>query len=215
MTTSVYPVEQILRKGLRRLLIWAPLLVIVAFVIGAPPSDEGLYSYTLAHLAILQIITFAFAIEIGPLADLGWFESLRRPWLARVSAMVAAVVGFSALLTLASSAAARYDPSLQFLQLLSSLDIAWVVAGLYLGARALWGKRIAVVAGSLLLVACVVSIALYLDAVGFAADGGWLVDGAQMWRIVIPSDVMAAVITITTLLVAARRQSKEPKPAGA
>jgi len=45
--------------------------------------------------------------------------------------------------SLATSAALRYDPSLQFLQLLSSLDIAWAATALALGARRRFGPRVA------------------------------------------------------------------------
>lgn len=206
MSDQGHPVERILSTGLRRLLMWAAPLVVAGLVFRAPMPNAGLFEYTIAHLAILQIATFAFAIEMSSLTDQHWFHSLRRPWLAGVASLVAGVVGFSSLLTLASSAAAGYEPSLQFLQLLSSMDIAWVVAGLYIGSRSLTGNRVALVAGSALLVACVVSLAVYLTVVGFAPDGGWHVDGSQMWRIVIPSDVMAAVVTTSVLSVASRRQ---------
>lgn len=206
MTTRLqtHPIEKILSKGLRRLLQWMIPLTVVALVVPAPGPDGQLWAYTLAHLTILQVATFSFVIETAGLTSSPWFEHLRRPWLASSASLVALAVGFSALLTLATSAAARYDVSLQFLQLLSSLDIAWVVAALYLGALRLWGRRIALIAGSLLLIACVASIAVYLSVVGFDSDGGWLVDGAQIMTIVIPSDVMAAIISVTVLLVASR-----------
>lgn len=206
---GLHPIETTLSTGLRQLLIWGAILSAAGLVFGAPSEGDGLFAYTIAHLTIVQIITFHFAIRIAPLTDSPWFESTRRPWLASVASEVAAVVGFSALLTLASSAAARYDVSLQFLQLLSSLDIAWVVATLYIGARLLWGNRVALVAGSGLLIACVVSIAMYLTIVGFTADGGWLVDGGEMLRVVLPSDVMAAVLSLTVLFVASRRHATE------
>jgi hypothetical protein len=177
-------------------------------VFPAPPPDQGLLIYTLVHLTVLQVATLLFVVETSHLTADPWFQHLRRPWLATAASLVAAAVGFSALLTIASSAAARYDVSLQFLQLLSSLDIAWVVAALYLGSLQLWGRRVAAIGGTLLLIACVASIAIYLVVVGFTPEGGWLVDGARMLTIVVPSDVMAAIISLTVVLWASRRAQR-------
>jgi hypothetical protein len=201
---SRHPLESVLGTGLRRLLQIAIPLSLLALVFPAS-SNEHLLIYVLVHLTVLQIATFAFVIEVSALLTAAWFGGLRRRWLASAVSLVAATVGFSALLTLATSAAARYDVSLQFLQLLSSMDIAWVVAALYLGARQLWGKRVGVALGSFLLAACVWSIAVYLDSVGFTNSGGWLVDGDEMLRIVLPSDLMAAVLSVTVLLLGGRK----------
>ena len=138
-SASRHPLERVLAVGLRRLLYWVIPLSIGMFLLPAPGPDNGLLLYNLAHLTLLQVATFLFAMEMASLTHEPWFTHTRRPWLASTASLVAAVVGFSALLTLATSAAARYDPSLQFLQLLSSLDIAWVVAALFIGARLLWG----------------------------------------------------------------------------
>ena len=124
------------------------------------------------------------------------------PWLASAASLIAIVTGFAALLTLATSAAARYEPSLQFLQLLSSLDIAWVTAALFYGAWKLWGRLPAWILGSLIVVACVGSIAVYLNVVGFTESGGWLVDAPRMMTIVIPADMVAAVVALSVLLSA-------------
>lgn len=209
------PLERIMTTGLRRLLQSGVLFAAVGLAYGAPSPADGLYSYTLAHLVALQVATFAFTIELAPLTDRPWFAHLRRPWLTSSASLVAAVVGFSALITLASSAAARYDPSLQFLQLLSSLDIAWVVSALYIAIRRLRGPAAATVAGSLLLAACVVSIAVYLDVVGFTDPGGWLVDGSALARIVIPADTASAIVAGAALLAASRRADQttaQPRP---
>lgn len=177
----------------------------LALIFPAPAPAGSLWGYSIIHLTVLQVVTFFVVVELAPLTDEPWFTHVRRPWLAGSAALIAAAVGFSALLTLGTSAAARYDVSMQFLQLLSSLDIAWVVAALYLGTRRLSSNRLAIPAGSALLIACVVSIAIYLSVVGFTGDGGWLVDGGELARIVLPSDLMAAVISLTVLLIASRR----------
>lgn len=217
MATSpshVHPMETILSTGLKRLLQWGIPLSLLALVFPAPQGD-GLFSYVLIHLTVLQIATFVFAVEMAPLTDDPWFRQFKRAWLASSASLVAAAVGFSALLTLATSAAARYDVSLQFLQLLSSLDIAWVVATLFLGSRKLWGQPVALVLASILIGACVLSIAIYLDTVGFTSDGGWLIDGTQMMRIVIPSDTVAAIVSLSVVLVASQRSTTpiaQPSP---
>jgi len=199
---SRHPLESILAVGLKRLLMWGIPLSIAMFLVPAPGPDGSLLFYSLAHLMVLQIATFGFAIEITALTDEPWFTDTKRAWLASVASLVAAVVGFSALLTLATSAAARYDVSLQFLQLLSSLDIAWVVAALYIGARKLWSRNLGLLLGSVILAACVGSIALYLQTVGFTESGGWLIDGDALFRIVIPADTVAALLSLTILFAA-------------
>lgn len=212
--SQVHPIETILSVGLKRLLQWGIPLSLLALVFSAPRGD-GLLGYVLTHLAVLQIATFVFVVEMAPLTDSPWFRQFKRAWLASSASLVAAAVGFSALLTLATSAAARYDVSLQFLQLLSSLDIAWVVATLYLGSRKLWGRHIGLILASILIGACVLSIAIYLNTVGFTSEGGWLIDGAQMLRIVIPSDTVAAVVALSVVLVASHRSTApiaQPSP---
>jgi len=203
-----HPLEQSLALGMRRLLQWTIPLVATALVFPAPDAGQGLLAYTLAHLTLVQVATFLLVLELAPMTRTPWFVHVKRPWLASAVSVVAVAVGFSALITLATSAAARYDVSLQFLQLLSSLDIAWVVAALYLGSLRLWSRTTATVAGALLLIACVVSIAVYLVVVGFTPGGGWLVDGSRMLTIVIPSDVMAAIISLTVLLRASRMRQR-------
>lgn len=203
--SSPHPVETILGTGLRRLLAWGIPLSVIALVVPAPNPDASLWGYSIIHLTVIQVVTFLWVVELAPLTDEPWFTHVKQPWLASSASLIAAAVGFSALLTLGTSAAARYDVSLQFLQLLSSLDIAWVVAALYLGTRLLSSNFLAIPAGAALLVACVASIAIYLSVVGFTPAGGWLVDGAELLRIVLPADTMAAVISLTVLLFASRK----------
>ena len=202
---SRHPLETTLGTALRLLLIWGVPLSLAALIFPAPSPGDSLLVYVTVHLIVLQTATLVLTIRLAPLSDTPWFAGLRYQWLASAASLVAVAVGFAALLTLATAAAARYDPSLQFLQLLSSLDIAWVVAALYLGSRVLWSKTAALVAGTVILIACVASITLYLNEVGFTSDGGWLVDGQAMMTIVLPADMVAAVISITVLLLASRR----------
>jgi hypothetical protein len=112
-----------------------------------------------------------------------------------VVSLVVVVTGVVGLVTLASSAALRYQPSLQFLQLLSALDIAWVVAAVIIGIRLGWG-RAGLVAGGVVGAFCVWSIWNYLRVVGLAPDGGWELRGDELMRLVLPFDMAAAVVAI-------------------
>ncbi len=133
----------------------------------------------------------------------GWSERAKR--LAGDVSLVVVVTGLVGLVTLASSAALRLEPSLQFLQLLSALDIAWAGAAIMIGAYRLWGRGAALVGGSLLGVFCVWSIWNYLRVVGFNDADGWLLEGGQVMRLVLPFDMMAAVVAITLLVVGSGR----------
>ena len=114
------------------------------------------------------------------------------------------VTGVIGLVTLATSGSLRFQPSLQFLQLLSALDIAWAGAAIVFGVWRRWGRTAAIWGGVALGVACVASIWNYLRIVGLGGDGGWAVDGGELMRLVIPSDVMAATVAIVLLWVGMR-----------
>lgn len=206
MTSEPHRLETAFTKSLK-LLLWIGVpFSALALAFRAPDPDDGLLTYNLIHLLLLQLAALALVRVLAPLSDQPWFRSSQKPWLASAATLVALVTGFAALLTLATSAASRFDPSLQFLQLLSSLDIAWATAALYVGARALWGGRVAIAMGVGLVIACVGSIAAYLAVVGFTESGGWLVDGGEMMRLVIPADMVAAAIAVGVLLLASRHQ---------
>lgn len=92
---------------------------------------------------------------------------------------------------------------------LSSLDIAWVVAATLLGVRWLAGKAIGDLAGTMIGIVCACSIWNYLQIVGFAEDGGWLVDGSALVRYVLPYDIMAAIVAALALTTGARRVARD------
>lgn len=171
------------------------------------PADDRRWE-VMIHLSVLVVFLFALTWRLRRSGDHPWFDD--RDWsdarrrLATAVALIVIVTGVTALVTIASSAALRYQPSLQFLQLLSALDIAWVVAGTTLAARYLWGDVAGFAAGFMMSVVCVLSIGLYLADVGLAADQGWLVDGDKMVTLVLPFDVAAAVITIGLTILASR-----------
>ena len=147
-------------------------------------------------------------MAVAPLLERNWLDwPENRKRLAGGIALVVIVTGVVGLVTLASSAALRLQPSLQFLQLLSALDIAWAAGAVLIGGYRLWSRRTARVAGLTVGVSCVLSIWNYLRVVGFTADGGWLLDGGQLMRLVLPFDMLAAAIASGVLFAGARRQS--------
>ncbi len=154
----------------------------------------------IVHLSGLVLLGLAAAVWLAPLAGADWF--LGRAWSAwwrLVASGVTVVVittGVVGLVTLASSAALQFPPSMQFLQLLSALDIAWAGGALVVGAHRAWGRAAAVAAGVVLGVVCVFAIWRYLDVVGFGPSGEWIVDGPALWRNVIPADTAAALVAI-------------------
>jgi len=136
----------------------------------------------------------------------------RERWLT-AAAVVALVTGAVALVTLATSAALGLEPSLQFLQLLSALDIAWAVAALYFGVRWRYSSGWALTLASVLGVLCVYSIWNYLTIFGFTDDGGWLVDRQGLLKYVIPGDVVAAIVALAAVTWGSLRPGQEfPRP---
>ncbi|MCH7846054.1 MAG: hypothetical protein IH850_09520 [Acidobacteria bacterium] len=154
----------------------------------------------IVHLSGLVLLGLAAAVWLAPLAGADWFLGRAwSPWWRLVASGVTVVVittGVVGLVTLASSAALQFPPSMQFLQLLSALDIAWAGAALVVGAHRAWGRAAAVAAGFMLGVVCVFAIWRYLDVVGFGPSGEWIVDGPALWRNVIPADTAAALVAI-------------------
>ena len=165
----------------------------------------------IVHLSALVLLGLVAALWLAPLAGADWF--LGRAWSAwwrLVASGVTVVVittGVVGLVTLASSAALQFPPSMQFLQLLSALDIAWAGGALVVGAHRAWGRAAAVAAGVVLGVVCVFAIWRYLDVVGFGPSGEWIVDGPALWRNVIPADTAAALAAIAVFTYGTWRQA--------
>jgi hypothetical protein len=183
-------------------LVVTPILLLV-------PVGKDTFLVSVAHLSLLVALGIALAAALAPLVDEEWFTGLswgpagRR--LAGGIALVVIATGVVGLVTLASSAALRLQPSLQFLQLLSALDIAWAAGAVVVGGQRLWSRRTMVGAGLLVGVACVFSIWNYLRVVGFAADGGWLLDGGELMRLVLPFDMVAAIVAGSVLFLGTRK----------
>jgi hypothetical protein len=173
------------------------------------PGDLDLTAVFLVHLSALTVLGVIVAARIAPLLVGRWYVGyiLSDTWRRLVAgvSLVVVATGVIGLVDLASSAALRFTPSVQYLQLLSALDIAWVVAATLIGARHLWGRKVGIAAGSVIGIFCVASIANYLRVVGFSEDGEWILDGGELMLLVIPGDVLAATVAIAILIVAARR----------
>ena len=123
--------------------------------------------------------------------------------------IIVLVTGSVGIVTLATSAALRYDPSLQFLQALSALDIAWAAAALVVGLRWWNGRRAAITGAMMMGVVCVWSIWHYLSVVGFGPSGEWVVDASRMATLILPYDVMAALAAVTVFFVGLRGRNRE------
>jgi hypothetical protein len=171
------------------------------------------FTIVVVHLAALVVLGLVAAIRLAPLAGTDWFKG--RPWspfwrsAASGVSVVFLVTGMVGLVTLASSAALRYPPSMQFLQLLSALDIAWAGAALVIGVYRVWRLPAAATVGTMLGIICVWSIWRYLDVVGFGPGGEWIVDSAALARYVLPFDVAAAAMAVGAFVFGTRRQAME------
>lgn len=173
----------------------------------------------IVHLGALVAFALGVTISIAVLGDEPWFATISWGAGLRSTAggvgLVVLVTGTVGLVTLASSAALGFDPSTQFLQLLSALDIAWVVAAVSIGIYRLVSRTWAAVAGSAVGLLCVWSIWNYLSIVGFGADGEWIVSGSDLMRYVIPFDMAAAGVAVVVFLLGVRAQvyaTEQPRP---
>lgn len=196
-----------LERALIKTTWWLVPALLVSLPLLAIPGTRNPFGLFVVQLSLIVLFGVALAVQLSPepeaeqwFAGTGWPEGRRR--LAAASALVALVTGAVALVTLATSAALRLEPSLQFLQLLSTMDIAWTGAAIVIGSYLRWRTRRAAWIGGLMLgVFCVFSIWSYLNAVGFTADGGWEVSGSALMRHVIPFDIAAAVMAVAVLWV--------------
>ena len=198
-----------LERALRQTVLWLAPALAACLALLAVPQPTNPLGLVIAQLAAVVAFGIALAVSVSRLAPddewfagSGWSATTRR--LAGASTLVALTTGAVGLLTLASSAALRLEPSLQFLQLLSALDIAWAGAAVVVGASLKWGAGAAWAGGGLLGVLCVLTLWRYLDNVGFTPEGGWLVSGSDLFRYVIPFDMAAAVVAVVVLVAGAQ-----------
>ena len=205
-----------LERALVRSVAWLAPGLIAALPLLAVPTSDHLLLVTTVHLAGLVALGLGTAWALAPLADDTWFAGTRLSpesrLLVSAAGAVALATGVVGLATLATSAALRLAPSLQFLQLLSALDIAWAGAAIVIGLRRWRGDAAAAAGGLALAVVCVWSIWRYLDRVGFTAEGGWRVDGGELMTLVIPYDIVAAAVAVAVLVLGTRRSQRTAQP---
>lgn len=213
MTSRHHPMERAVVAAVPYLTVGAASALVLLLV---PGSVERIPLFVL-HLGAVVLLALLLALRLGPLVHEEWYPT--RPWsdstrrLAGAVTLVVIVTGVAGLVTLATSAALRFQPSLQFLQLLSALDIAWAGAAIVFGVWLRWGRTAAVGGGALLGIACVASIWNYLRIVGLEADGGWALVGSEVMRLVLPADMLAALVAVALLWVGTRHPLAIGQPA--
>ena len=198
-----------IERSLLRSLPWLIGGLLASLPLLLVDTGDHLQTWFLVHLSVVVLFGLALTFVLEPLADANWFVatgwSTSVRLIASGASIVALVTGVVALVTLASSAALRYDPSTQFLQLLSALDIAWAGAAILIGVTRLAGRVWGAIAGLVLGVFCIWSIWNYLDTVGFGSDGEWIVSGSDLMALVIPYDMAAAVVAVILFLLGVRK----------
>jgi len=186
------------------------LAAAIPLLLWSGPDD--LIVASTVHLAGVVILGLSATMRLASLADDTWFAGtgLDGFWRRIISAagITALVTGMVALVTMATGAAIGFAPSLQYLQLLGAMDIAWATTALMIGLLRWSGFRAAIVGGLAVAAICVWSIWRYLDVVGFTEEGGWLVDGDRLLTLVIPVDMAAAVLAIVVLLIGTRHAQR-------
>ncbi len=201
---------------------WVAPALIVATVLGfgfAPDTaTPAAFVVQLGCIALWGVgLSAHLARGIGSPEKL-WFSTLSVP-TRRLSTAVG-LIGLSTfgtmLLTLASSAALRWHPSTQFLQLISAADIAWVVAGTIAGLAMRTNAGVWLPAGFAIAAMCTWSMYRYLSSVGFGSEGEWIVQASELGRLVIPFDIGAAAMALIAVWfgVRAPRASVQPADGG-
>ncbi len=206
------PLERSLATSVSWLL---PSLLVALPLLALDVTGQDLLAATTLHLSAVVLGLYSLSLVLARRADEPMFTSLRTGSrrFATAATLTALVTGYAALVTLATSAALRFDPSLQFLQLLSALDIAWVVTATVIGVRWLAGDGAAAAAGAIMSAVCVWSIWRYLNEVGFGPEGEWIVSGEALNRLVLLIDTMAAVVALGVVVAGIRRQTTlQPSP---
>lgn len=166
------------------------------------------------ELVLLSVLVVFLAYRLLPRTDSTWFAgtvlAYRRRVFATGLALVIIVTGVVGLTTLAASAALRFQPSTQFLMLLSALDIAWSVTAVMVAVYWLWGRMsIALAAGGAVVALCVWAIVNYLNEVGFGPNGGWRLRADSLWTYVLPYDMFVAAVAIGLFWLAVRKRSDQ------
>jgi hypothetical protein len=181
-------------------------------------GDDPMVGF-LVHLGFLVLFGLGLTVALLPFTGADWFTesgwSANRRLAGSGIGVIVLATGVIGLVTLTSSGALRYDPSIQFLQLLSALDIGWVVAAFVGGGTRLWSRTAAITAGAIVGAVCVWSIWNYLNAVGFGPNGEWIVSGSDLMTRVLPYDMAAAALGVAIFIVGTRKAAQaieQPRP---
>lgn len=189
-----------IERALLRTIPWLIAGLLAAVPLLAVDVESHRTAWFTAQLALLVAFGLGLSYRLAPLADEGWFVQTGWQPALRLGAsgisIVVLATGTVGLVTMASSAALRFDPSVQYLQVLSALDITWVGCALMIGLWRAWGRVAAIVGGAMLGIVCVWSIWNYLETVGFGPMGEWVVSRSELVRLVLPFDVAAATLAV-------------------
>lgn len=191
-----------------RVMLWATTGAAAALPVLVLPAPEDPLLPATAHLSVVVLFSVALTFHLAGLLDGEWFAGHDLPAAARRALggvwLVVLVTGAAGLVALATAAAYRFDPSLQFLQVISALGVAWVEAALILGLRRRLGGGAAATGAAATAAVCIWSMWRYLDVVGFTPAGGWLVDGGEFARLVLPFGAAAGMIAATAFVIGMR-----------
>lgn len=195
-------------RALATAVVWTVPAVAVSALALLVPLSSSSASLLAAQLALVAAWNWLLALRLisDTRAHGIWFAGRNGRWAALATSVgIVALCAFAAMLVaLASSAALRLDPSAQFLQLISAADIAWVVSGLMVGLSYRHGRPVWAPAGFALAVVCVWASYRYLAVVGLGPNGAWVVSGEDLLRLVIPFDVLAAVMAVAAIAYGVR-----------
>lgn len=207
------PLVWSLRRATQFLAVTLPAALLLLLV---EVGDGNRLTVAMIQLGAIAVVGAGLAVVYIGRLDEPWFPgggTVSERWASAAGA-TSFVVGVVALLTLASSSALRFEPSLQFLQLVSALDIAWVVAAGAIGATWLFGRPGGLAVGSALLALCLWAVWRYLDVVGFDETGGWLVDEDALRRLVLPYDMVAALVALGSVGLGAPASARRLRSQG-
>jgi hypothetical protein len=206
----VAPVEVTLLRSLPWLAVGFAFALLVRFTRGRLMPALRITIFTV-HLSAMLALVLTAALVLVPLTSSEWFQN---SGLSEVGRLMASGAFLTLLLTagiaavsIASSAALAYRPSLSYLQLLAAADAGMATAGTTVGMAWAFGPAVAALGGASVAAVCVWSIWRYLDVVGFEANGGWKVDKPALWRYVYPYDIAALIVVVAAIAYGAWSRS--------
>ena len=204
MDPQTHPLEASLGSALRFFVGFGVPLAAAGIFYPPPAGEGGLMAYFLGHLAVTMLVVLWFVARAERRLQDPWFPRSRRRWLVSALSLLAFAVGLGATLATVTGFA-RYAPSLQHLLTLSALVIAGIASALYVGGRRHWGMIPAMIIGLAAILAGLGALAVYLNRVGFASDGGWVIDGDALRQLVAPATAVATLMAWVILWTASRR----------